>query len=47
VLTVSACDPLPLDSLLLELDNCIIAPHTASANKIAREKMAWLAAKNT
>jgi glyoxylate reductase len=30
----------------LTLDNFIISPHIASASRSARDKMAWLAAKN-
>jgi len=45
-LDVTEPEPLPLDHPLLLLDNFIIAPHIASASKSARDKMAWLAAKN-
>lgn len=45
-LDVTEPEPLPLDHPLLTLDNFIIAPHIASASRVARDKMAWLAAKN-
>ena len=45
-LDVTDPEPLPLDSLLLTLDNIIIAPHIASASKTSREKMSWMAAQN-
>ena len=45
-LDVTNPEPLPLDHPLLTLDNFIIAPHIASASRSARDKMAWLAAKN-
>jgi glyoxylate reductase len=45
-LDVTNPEPLPLDHPLLTLDNFIISPHIASASRSARDKMAWLAAKN-
>jgi glyoxylate reductase len=45
-LDVTDPEPLPADHPLLTLDNFIIAPHIASASRVARDKMAWLAAKN-
>jgi len=45
-LDVTEPEPFPLDHPLLTLDNFIITPHIASASKAARDKMAWLAAKN-
>jgi len=45
-LDVTEPEPLPIDHPLLSLDNLIIAPHIASASKTARDKMAWLSAKN-
>ena len=45
-LDVTDPEPLPLDSPLLTLDNVVIAPHIASASKVARDTMSWLAAKN-
>ena len=45
-LDVTDPEPLPLDSPLLELDNCLIVPHIASASVQSRDMMAFLAAKN-
>jgi glyoxylate reductase len=45
-LDVTDPEPLPLDSPLLELDNCLIVPHIASASVHSRDMMAFLAAKN-
>ena len=45
-LDVTDPEPLPLDSPLLELDNCIIVPHIASASVYSRDMMSFLAAKN-
>ena len=45
-LDVTDPEPLPMDSPLLELDNCIIVPHIASASVQSRDMMAFLAAKN-
>ncbi len=45
-LDVTEPEPLPMDSPLLTLDNLVIAPHIASAGKLTREKMSWMAAKN-
>ena len=45
-LDVTEPEPLPVDHPLLTLDNIIIAPHIASASKVARDKMSWMAAKN-
>lgn len=45
-LDVTEPEPLPADHPLLTLDNIVIVPHIASASKTARDKMAWLAAKN-
>jgi len=45
-LDVTDPEPLPMEHPLLTLDNLIIAPHIASASRVARDKMAWLAAKN-
>jgi glyoxylate reductase len=45
-LDVTDPEPLPLESPLLELDNCIIVPHIASASVQSRDMMAFLAAKN-
>jgi len=45
-LDVTDPEPLPLDNPLLELDNCIIVPHIASASVQSRDMMAYLSAKN-
>ena len=45
-LDVTDPEPLPLDSPLLELDNCIIVPHIASASVGSRDMMSYLSAKN-
>ena len=45
-LDVTDPEPLPLDSPLLTLDNIVIVPHIASASKVTREKMSWMAAQN-
>ncbi len=45
-LDVTDPEPLPADHPLLELDNCLIVPHIASASRITRDKMAQMAAEN-
>ena len=45
-LDVTEPEPLLANHPLLTLDNVVIVPHIASATKTARDKMAWLAAKN-
>ena len=45
-LDVTDPEPLPANHPLLSLDNVVIVPHIASASKVARDKMAWMAAKN-
>ena len=45
-LDVTEPEPLPTDSPLLKLNNFIVAPHIASASKVTREKMSWMAAQN-
>lgn len=45
-LDVTDPEPLPLDSPLLTLENCLITPHIASASTATRDKMAVLAAQN-
>ena len=45
-LDVTDPEPLPMDSPLLELDNCLIVPHIASASVYSRDMMSFLAAKN-
>ena len=45
-LDVTDPEPLPMDSPLLELENCIIVPHLGSASKKTRDMMSLLAAQN-
>jgi glyoxylate reductase len=45
-LDVTDPEPLPMDSPLLELENCLIVPHLGSATKQTRDKMAILAVEN-
>ncbi len=45
-LDVTEPEPLPLEHPLFTLDNIVIAPHIASASKVARDKMSWMASKN-
>jgi glyoxylate reductase len=45
-LDVTEPEPLPMNSPLLTLDNLVIAPHIASAGKVTRDKMSWMAAQN-
>jgi glyoxylate reductase len=45
-LDVTEPEPLPMESPLLTLDNLVIAPHIASASKVTRDKMSWMAAQN-
>lgn len=45
-LDVTDPEPLPMNSPLLELDNCIIVPHLGSASKWTRDQMSKLAAEN-
>lgn len=45
-LDVTDPEPLPADSPLLELDNCLIVPHLGSASVQARDRMAQMAARN-
>jgi len=45
-LDVTDPEPLPMDSPLLELENCLIVPHIASASLQSRDMMAFLSAKN-
>lgn len=45
-LDVTDPEPLPPDSPLLALDNCLIAPHIASASIATRGRMAIMAAEN-
>ena len=45
-LDVTVPEPLPVDSPLLSLDNCLIVPHIASASWRTRERMSVMAAEN-
>ena len=45
-LDVTEPEPLPMDHLLLTLENALIVPHIASASKTTRDKMSWMAAQN-
>jgi len=45
-LDVTDPEPLPMDSPLLELENCLIVPHLGSASKHTRDMMSYLAAQN-
>ncbi|XP_061937754.1 glyoxylate reductase/hydroxypyruvate reductase isoform X2 [Apis cerana] len=45
-LDVMTPEPIPLDSELLKLDNCVILPHIGSATIETREKMSIITAKN-
>ena len=45
-LDVTVPEPLPADSPLLTLENCIVVPHIASASWQTREKMSGMAAEN-
>ncbi|HEY9152417.1 MAG TPA: D-glycerate dehydrogenase [Anaerolineales bacterium] len=45
-LDVTDPEPLPMNSPLLELDNCLIVPHLGSASRHTRDMMSYLAAQN-
>ncbi len=45
-LDVTDPEPLPKDSPLLTLENCIIVPHIASASWHTRQQMSYMAAEN-
>ena len=45
-LDVTDPEPIPLDSPLLSLDNCLIVPHIASSSVATRTRMAVMAAEN-
>ena len=45
-LDVTDPEPLPMNSPLLELKNCLIVPHLGSASKHTRDMMSYLAAQN-
>jgi glyoxylate reductase len=45
-LDVTEPEPIPMDSPLLSLPNCLVVPHIASASEATRGKMAEMAARN-
>ena len=45
-LDVTDPEPLPMDSPLLTLENCLIVPHIASASRQTRQNMSRMAAEN-
>jgi glyoxylate reductase len=45
-LDVTDPEPLPVDHPLLELENCLVVPHIASASRATRGKMASMTAAN-
>ena len=45
-LDVTDPEPLPMDSPLLQLENCLIVPHLGSASKRTRDQMSLLSAQN-
>jgi glyoxylate reductase len=45
-LDVTVPEPLPVDSPLLQLENCIVVPHIASASIGSRQRMSQMAAEN-
>jgi glyoxylate reductase len=45
-LDVTVPEPLPTDSPLLTLENCLVAPHIASASRRTRAEMSRMAAEN-
>ena len=45
-LDVTDPEPLPMDSPLLTLDNCLIVPHIASSSVATRTRMAVMSAEN-
>ncbi len=45
-LDVTDPEPLPMDSPLLELENCLVVPHLGSASQHTRDMMSLLAAQN-
>ncbi|XP_012275944.1 glyoxylate reductase/hydroxypyruvate reductase isoform X2 [Orussus abietinus] len=45
-LDVMTPEPIPLNSELLQLDNCVVLPHIGSANTETREEMAKITAEN-
>ncbi|XP_032665727.1 glyoxylate reductase/hydroxypyruvate reductase isoform X2 [Odontomachus brunneus] len=45
-LDVTTPEPIPLDSELLQLDNCVVLPHIGSATMESREEMSRITANN-
>ena len=45
-LDVTDPEPIPMDDRLVEMDNCLVVPHIASASRATRGKMAEMAAAN-
>jgi phosphoglycerate dehydrogenase-like enzyme len=45
-LDVTEPEPLPADHPLVQLPNCVVLPHIASASRVTRGKMAAMAAAN-
>jgi phosphoglycerate dehydrogenase-like enzyme len=45
-LDVTDPEPIPSDSKLLKLNNCIVVPHIGSASYATRSKMSVMAAEN-
>ncbi|HEY8744725.1 MAG TPA: NAD(P)-dependent oxidoreductase, partial [Chloroflexota bacterium] len=45
-LDVTDPEPLPTEHALVQLDNCLVVPHIASASVATRTRMATLAAEN-
>jgi len=45
-LDVFEVEPLPLDSLLLKMDNVLLAPHNSNSSPVAWEKVHWNSIRN-
>jgi lactate dehydrogenase-like 2-hydroxyacid dehydrogenase len=45
-LDVTEPEPLPADHPLVEMPNCVVVPHIASASRVTRDRMAEMAAAN-
>ena len=45
-LDVTEPEPLPADHPLVQLPNCVVVPHIASASRVTRDRMAEMAAAN-
>ena len=45
-LDVTEPEPLPADHPLVQLPNCVVVPHIASASRVTRDRMAQMAAAN-